>query len=194
MPAATPLPSTPANDPDAPDEPPVEMAPEMEAPSCEPNCDDGVASSLPAQVWEIGSVSVTVPRSKNLVSCFDTCLIVLPSQLYWGCGCPTDPFVRISLNGVPIGETSPALKRDAVVWLSEFSLELTSDTANVITLEAFDYDLDGNVASEQLIFGCDIEAASGALEQGSLECTKDFPTNLGTRSFGITATVELDGD
>jgi hypothetical protein len=191
-PAATPQPSTPSNDPDAPDEPPATdpATDDMQAPSCEPDCGD-VSPRVPPEVWAVSSISVTVPRSKGLFTCLDVCPLVLPSELFWGCPCPIDPFVRISVNGVTVGETSPALKRDAVVWLPELELEIGSPD-DVITLEAFDHDLDGDTRSEQRIFGCDL--AASMLEAGSLQCAKDFATNLGTRSFRITAAVEQGDD
>jgi hypothetical protein len=139
-----------------------------------------------ADLWELTAIEVEVPRSTSYAAgeCLDDeCITPVPAFPFQACGCPPDPAVMVYVDDVAAGNTEPEVNADRVRWEVAIPLRLAADS--VIRFDVVDFDL----AETQAIFSCTVPADPEKLGSGTLECSEEFDSDDGPRSFALRASV-----
>jgi hypothetical protein len=173
---------------------------------CEPECVEGQSCIMGycvpnvavfAEVWEVVSVSVAMPRADTEGSCLDpqTCLVSSPfSVSFPACRCAADPVVHILIKRpdddepMRTSETDFVRQQDSAEWTQVTKRELLLRPEYEIVLRALDQDGLG----AELVFECSVPAAPDLLAAGTLSCGKTFKgAGAFARSFDATIAIEV---
>jgi hypothetical protein len=140
--------------------------------------------------WVITSIEAGVPRSANYsladpMCIDDDCASPVSLPPFFLCGCLPDPLVRVSVDGVEIGQTEAAVNLDLARW--DTAIPIVVLPTSELRFDVFDRD----TLDDEFVYDCSVTTDPALLASGTVTCARNFPADAIEVPFGVTATVAV---